>query len=278
MAVTSSVNVCEVIGVLPAGGRATRVSPLPCSKEILPAGLRVTEDGRGVRPKAVSHYLLEKMHLAGIRKVYIVLREGKWDIPSYYNDGTALLDMDFAYLMMRLPYGPPFTVNQAYAFVRHAIIAFGFPDVLFEPRDAFVRLLERQAATGADVVLGACPTQPADMPTDRLDIDPDGHVRRIAVNSQTSDLQLTWVMAVWTPVFTEFMHACLATVLAGAQLSDSFAREMIMGDVIALALESGLHVDTVQFLDAKYLDLGTPEGLARIYGQGPCPTSDWRWH
>ena len=267
---TSSVNVREVIGVLPAGGRATRVSPLPCSKEILPAGLRVTEDGRGVRPKAVSHYLLEKMSLAGIRKAYIVLREGKWDIPTYYNDGAALLDMHLAYLMMRLPYGPPFTVDQAYAFVQHAIIAFGFPDVLFEPRDAFVRLLERQAATGADVVLGVCPTQPADTPIDRLDIDSDGHVRRIAVKSRTSDMQFTWVMAVWTPVFTEFMHARLAAVLAGAQRPDNLASEMIMGDVIASALEGGLHLDTVQFLHARYLDLGTPEGLARIYStEGP---------
>jgi glucose-1-phosphate thymidylyltransferase len=265
MGVTSSVNVCEVIGVLPAGGCATRVSPLPCSKEILPAGLRGAENGRGVRPKAVSHYLLEKMNLAGIRKAYIVLREGKWDIPTYYNDGTGLLDIHLAYLMMRLPFGPPFTVDQAYAFVRHAIVAFGFPDVLFEPKDAFVRLLERQAATGADVVLGVCPAQPADTPPDRLNIDSDGRVRRIAVRSQTSNVQLTWVMAVWTPVFTEFMHTRLAAILADAQPPDSLGREMIMGDVMAPALESGLHINTVQFLDTRYVDLGTPEGLARIY-------------
>jgi glucose-1-phosphate thymidylyltransferase len=261
-------NMFEVIGILPAGGGATRISPLPCSKEILPAGLRATQDGHGVRPKVVSHYLLEKMYRAGIRKAYIVLREGKWDIPTYYNDGAALLDMHLAYLMMRWPYGPPFTVDQAYAFVRHAIVAFGFPDILFEPRDAFVHLLKRQAATGADVVLGVCPNQPVDTSNDRLDIDPHGRVRRIAVKSQTSDLQFTWIMAVWTPVFTEFMHTHLAAVLNRGELNN-LKREMIMGDVIAPALESGLHVNTVQFHDARYLDLGTPEGLARIY-----PTED----
>jgi glucose-1-phosphate thymidylyltransferase len=258
-------NICEVIGVLPASGRATRISPLPCSKEILPAGLRATEDGRGVRPKVVSHYLLEKMNRAGVRKAYIVLREGKWDIPTYYNDGAVLLHMHLAYLMMRLPYGPPFTVDQAYAFVRHAMVAFGFPDILFGPRDAFVRLLERQAATGADVVLGVFHTQP-DTPNDRLGIDPDGRVRRIVVKSQTSDLQFTWVMAVWTPLFTEFMHTHLAAMLsAGEQRPNRLKREMVMGDVMARALESDLHVNTVQFLDARYLDLGTPEGLATIY-------------
>ena len=97
------------------------------------------------------------MYRAGIRKAYIVLREGKWDIPTYYNDEAALLDMHLAYLMMRWPYGPPFTVDQAYAFVRHAIVAFGFPDILFEPRDAFVHLLERQAATGAMSSLACAP-------------------------------------------------------------------------------------------------------------------------
>jgi glucose-1-phosphate thymidylyltransferase len=254
----------EVIGILPAAGGATRISPLPCSKEIFPVGLRATEGGHGVRPKVVSHYLLEKMYRAGIRKAYIVLREGKWDIPTYYNDGAALLDMHLAYLMMRWPYGPPFTVDQAYAFVRHAIVAFGFPDLLFEPKDAFVHLLKRQAATEADVVLGVCPNQPVDAPNDRLDIDPNGRVRRIAVKSQTSDLQFTWIMAVWTPVFTEFMHTHLAAVLNRGQ-PNNLKREMIMGDVIAPALESGLHVNTVVFHDARYLDLGIPEGLARIY-------------
>jgi glucose-1-phosphate thymidylyltransferase len=262
-------NVCEVIGVLPAGGRATRISPLPCSKELLPAGLCATEDGRGVRPKVVSHYLLENMNRAGVRKAYIVLREGKWDIPTYYNDGAGLLHMHLAYLMMRLPYGPPFTVDQAYAFVRHAIVAFGFPDILFEPRDVFVSLLERQVATGADVVLGVCPNQPPNTPNDRLDIDPDGRVRRIAVKSPTIDLQLTWVMAVWTPAFTEFLHTHLAAVLGTGEFPD-LKREMIMGDVLAAALENGLHVNTAQFPDARYLDLGTPEGLARIYStEGP---------
>jgi glucose-1-phosphate thymidylyltransferase len=48
----------------------------------------------------------------------VILREGKWDIPAYFNDGTALLDMHLAYLMMRQPFGSPFTLDQAYPFAR----------------------------------------------------------------------------------------------------------------------------------------------------------------
>ena len=83
----------------------------------------------GSRPKVVCHYLLEKMRLAGITKAYIVLKEGKWDIPSYFRDGS-LVDMQLAYLLLGLPFGTPYTIDQAYSFVRHSTVAFGFPDIV----------------------------------------------------------------------------------------------------------------------------------------------------
>jgi glucose-1-phosphate thymidylyltransferase len=85
------------------------------------------------------------MRLAGVTRAYIVLREGKWDIPAYLGDGT-MLNMHLAYLMMRLPFGAPYTLDQAYPFVQDALVAFGFPDIIFQPDDAFVQLLARQAA------------------------------------------------------------------------------------------------------------------------------------
>jgi glucose-1-phosphate thymidylyltransferase len=138
----------EVIGLIPAGGQATRIAPLPCSKELYPVGFRQVDEGRSLRPKVICHYLLEKMRLAGATKAYIVLRQGKWDIPAYLGDGT-MLNMHLAYLMMHLPFGTPYTVDQAYPFVQDALVAFGFPDIIFQPDDAFVQLLARQAATEA---------------------------------------------------------------------------------------------------------------------------------
>jgi glucose-1-phosphate thymidylyltransferase len=90
----------EVVGLLPAAGQATRIALLPCSKELYPIGFRPVDGGRSVRPKVVCHYLLEKMRLAGITKTYIVLREGKWDIPAYLGDGT-IVDIHLAYLLIR---------------------------------------------------------------------------------------------------------------------------------------------------------------------------------
>ena len=65
-----------------------------------------------------------------INKVYFIIRKGKWDIPEYYGSGENHT-MDIGYLMMNQPYGVPFTLNQAYPFVKDSLIAFGFPDIIF---------------------------------------------------------------------------------------------------------------------------------------------------
>ncbi|MCI0564229.1 MAG: hypothetical protein MN733_37620 [Nitrososphaera sp.] len=248
----------EVIGLLPAGGQATRISPLPCSKELYPVGFRALDDGKSVRPKVVCHYLLEKMRLAGIIKVYIVLGKGKWDIPAYLGDG-AMLDMHLAYLMMNLPFGAPYTLDQAYPFVQSALVAFGYPDIIFKTEDAFIRLRARQATTNADVVLGLFPI---DQPQkwDMVDLDADGRINLIAIKPKETHLRYGWSIALWTPVFTHFMHEYLVAIQK-ANDNEPKQRELIVGDVFKAAIESDLRVEGVVFPDDTCLDIGTPEDL-----------------
>jgi glucose-1-phosphate thymidylyltransferase len=250
----------EVIGLLPAGGQATRIAPLPGSKEMYPIGFQVVEDG-SLRPKVVCHYLLEKMRLAGVRKAYIILREGKWDIPAYLGDGS-MLDMRLAYLMLGLPYGAPYTLDQAYPFVQEAFVALGFPDVLFQPDDAFVHLLARQAETQAEVVLGLFPS---DLPhtADMVDFDDEGRVHQIVIKPSQTDLRYTWMIAVWTPVFTQFMHDYLIAHQAQMSTATPPPRELFVGDVIQVAVEQGMAVQTVLFPNGSCLDIGLPENLVK---------------
>ena len=256
-------RVQEIIGLVPAGGQATRIAPLPCSKELYPIGFRpVAEDG-SLRPKAVCHYLLEKMRLAGATKAYIILRQGKWDIPAYLGDG-AMLDIHLAYLMMNLPFGAPYTLDQAYPFIQDALIVFGFPDIIFQPEDAFVRLLARQAATKADAVLGLFPAdQPQKM--DMVDLDEDGRIRQIVIKPRHTHLHYTWIIAVWTPIFTHFMHEYLVDVQTeyNQDNGSSRRRELFVGDVIQAAIQTGLQIETVRFPNGDYLDIGTPEDLVK---------------
>jgi glucose-1-phosphate thymidylyltransferase len=245
----------HVIGLIPAAGYATRLGPLPCSKEILPVGTRDMPDGP--RPKAVSHYLLEKMRLAGITEAIIVLREGKWDIPAHYKDG-AIVDMRLAYLAVPPTAGPPYTLDYAYPFVREAIVALGFPDILFEPDDAYVQLLELQARTHADVVLGLFP---ADRPEtmDVVAVAGDGQVEQILVKPAHTTLRRTWGIAVWTPAFTEFLHDYLQT-----QATTTAAPETHVGHVVQAAIDAGMKVQALEVSQEPFTDIGIPENLTAI--------------
>ena len=255
-----------VVGLIPAGGQASRIMPLPCSKELFPVGFVQFDDKADIRPKTACHYVLERMRWAGIQTAFIVLRRGKWDIPAYFGDGS-LIDMHLGYLMVEVTSGVPYTLDQAYPFVRNARVALGFGDILFESKDAFARVLARQASTGADVVLGLFP---ADRPekVDMVDVDDSGKVRALTIKPQLTNLRYTWGLAVWTPTFSDFLHATAAV----SQSNAPGQPELFVGDVIQAAMNKGLHVDSVQVSDRPYVDIGTADDLARAvrsFGQQP---------
>ena len=256
----------EVIGLIPAGGRAERITPLPCSKEIYPIGFWSMPGFDSPRPKAVCHYLLEKMALAGISKTYIVLRSGKWDIPDYLGDGNAL-NMHFAYLMMRLPYGVPYTIDQAYPFIKDNVVAFGFPDILFKPDNAYMHLLNRQRDTKADIVLGLFPV---DQPSkwDMVDIDKNHKIRNIFIKPLKTHLRYAWIIAVWTHVFTQFIHDYLNSLPKTEQGNDEKSnikrkKELYIGEVVDAAVLSKLCVEGVLLKRGFCLDIGTPHDLIK---------------
>ena len=257
MAMEGSLRREEVVGLVPAGGLAKRIAPLPCSKEIYPIGFRRAEGESHLRPKVVSHYLLEKMRLAGITKAYIVLREGKWDIPGYFRDGD-VVDMHLAYLLLGLPFGTPYTLDQAYPFVQHSIVAFGFPDIVFQSDNAFGQLLTRQTHSNACVILGLFP---ADQPerVDMVDWHDNGRVRQIVTKPDQTYLTHSWCIAVWTSVFTQFLHEYVAAQKETAGKNP----EASVGEVVQAAIEAGLQVDAIPVSEKSYLDIGNAEGLVR---------------
>jgi glucose-1-phosphate thymidylyltransferase len=258
-AMPKSCSTKEVIGLLPAGGHGTRIAPIPCSKEIFPIGFHPPESRMGTRPKAAAHYLAEKMRMAGAQKAFFILRSGKWDIAEYFRDGS-IVGLPLGYLMMDLPYGVPFTLDQARLFVDDATILFGFPDILFQPDDAFVRLLERQAQSDADLVAGLFPAhQPQKM--DMVGLDPDGRMVRITIKPFRTNLRYTWIIAVWSGRFTHFMHEFVAQHRKMLQ-KELEPAEIYLGEVIQAAIDERLAIENVIFDDGSYIDIGSPEDLA----------------
>ena len=259
----------EVIGLLPCGGRATRIAPLPLSKEIYPVGFRQGVDGLP-RPKVVCHYLLEQLRRAGVTKAYLVLRSGKWDIPAYFGDGD-LVDMRLAYLIMNLPHGVPFTLDQAYPLVREATIATGFPDILLQPENVFTTLLERLDRETAEVVLALFPSDQCQK-VSMVKFEESGRVVEIIDKPQESDLAYMWGAAVWTPRFTQFMHDYVQADQRQRQASPIDSpirqREMFMSEVIQAGIDRALPVDAEVFATGSYLDIGTPDDLLKAVQEG----------
>jgi glucose-1-phosphate thymidylyltransferase len=202
------------------------------------------------------------MRLAGVSKVYLILRKGKWDIPAYFADGSTL-GLTLAYLIMGLPFGTPYTLDQAYPFVNRAIVALGFPDILFEPEDAFLRVLDRLALGNAEVVLGLCPAGfPQKM--DMVDVLDNGRIEKLVIKPQQTNLRYSWAVAVWAPVFTNFMHEYLDV----CQETAAQQPEMFVGDVFNAAIQEGLRVEGVVISDKPYLDIGTGDDLLKAVKRG----------
>lgn len=262
----------EIVGLIPAAGRATRLAPLPCSKELLPVGFQSAAQGADRKPKPVSQYLLDRMKLAGARKVFFIARQGKWDIADYYGDGSRL-GLQMAYLHVGAPWGPPFTLTQAGPFIGNATVVFGFPDILIDPPDSFSPLLERLRQTDSDVVLGLFACR-AHEPGDVVLTDANGRVTGLETKEERPlrpDRYTCWMFAAWRASFTRFMSEHCAKLAAQAQAMvaaspSAKAPEWPVGAVISAAIGSGLHIDSVLFESGRFLDVGTPEGITAAGG------------
>jgi glucose-1-phosphate thymidylyltransferase len=197
--------------------------------------------------------------------VYVVIRDGKWDIPSYWGDGRRA-GLNVAYLMMRSPYGTPFTLNQAYPFIRGCRVAMGFPDILVAPDDVYARLAERLESSGADVVLGLFPAHRPEK-VDMVELDGAGRPQRFVIKPKETALTYTWICAIWTPAFTLYLKNVVTEAEPRWRPSD----ELFVGDVFQMALQDGLAIETVYFPDGTYTDIGTPDELVEVVRRDGAP-------
>lgn len=245
----------EPVGVIPGGGGAARLAPLPFSKELLPIGFRRTP--LGPRPKVIANYLLDALASAGVRRVYWLLDKRKSDVLGYFGSG-AELGVRIGYVPTEGSPSVVHTLDGAHAFLRGEHVLFGFPDIVFEPADAPARLWERLLRRRLDVVLGAVPAAPGVI-ADRVELGPDGELLKVRVKPLDRATDPAWVLAAWTPRFTAFLHAWLASHERGARAAGA---ELYLGHVVEAAREAGLSIEVETFPSGCFIDAGTPEGLA----------------
>ncbi len=247
----------DFVAVIPAAGRGTRISPSPCSKEIYPVGWQ-TINGKK-KPKVISQYLLESLRSAGISKAFIVIRDDKWDIPKYYKDGGSL-NMNIAYIVTEGTKGHPFTLAKALSFVKDSNVAFGFPDIYFQPCDAFTHLVHHYHKSKPDVLLGLFPvSEPSKH--DLVHISNDWEVTEINLrgNKEVGEAY-TWIFSLWGPKFTQF----ISDYLQSCFLQNIEETELMLDHIFLEALSKEFRISALPFDDGYYLDIGTEEGIENL--------------
>lgn len=124
-------------GIVPAAGQGSRIQPLAFSKELLPVGSSSAEGKE--RPRAVGEYLLERMRLAGVDKICIVVSKEKTDIIEYFGDNFGGIQL--CYLVQPRPSGLCDAIFRVLPLVpRSERVLVGLPDTIWFPADGFRQL------------------------------------------------------------------------------------------------------------------------------------------
>ena len=247
-------NGLPIVGLIPAAGFGRRISSLVSySKEIHPVPL---PNGK---TQPVASFLINSFSKAGAEKAYLVLREGKWDVPRVLSNDKSF-NLPLSYIVTEPTNGVPYTINKSYTFIKESIVLLGFPDIIFTPINGFNELLQKQAQTGADIVLGLFKTEKS-YKADMVSLD-NNKLNDIIIKPHNTSLSYTWVMALWTPLFTEFLNDFLST-----KISVIGEQELHIGEVVRAAIQSRIKTSYVTFDLGSFLDIGTPEELKTIRDQ-----------
>lgn len=241
-------------------GQATRLKGLPLSKELFPFGLSIDDISGTKRFNVISDVLINRMRKAGVQRFHLIIREGKWDIPSYFKDGE-VQEVSLAYHITRENWGVPFSLDIAYPFIRDHNVMFGFPDIFVRPEHIFYDLAEHlRHNSHTDMVLGTFPVEDGSQ-WDVVRTNDQGKLLGIELKDpEIKGEAVAWVIAAWRPSFTNFLHTYVKGKKAYCSLNQE---ELYLGKVIHDFSNEGFRVDTVHFEHGECVDIGTPENLQR---------------
>lgn len=256
----------DVVAVIPAAGFGRRLGALPWSKEVFPIPTLHGDGGESPVGLACDS-LLRAFRAANAERVFVVIRDGKWDIPGVLLDGRGW-GLDLAYVVVPDSEGLADTVSRTFPFIRGATVLFGLPDILLDVSNPFEPMLEALEEKSADVALGLFPPH-RPRAADMVDLDESGRVRAVLPKPRHSELEFAWILAAWQPTFTEFLHErSRVEPFDRSARSQDEASEVYLGDVMHAAIGQGLTVVGVPFRSGRYLDIGTPEDLANALRTG----------
>lgn len=222
-----------IYGSIPAAGLGSRLQPLAYSKELALVG-----------DKAVIEYLIERMILAGIKKIFITINPDKLDIPKYIATKTPYKDNCVFIVNYRksLPdsiYGPArFLKKSDYLF-------FGLPDTIWYPKNSFRKVKNKKGK----LVFGLFDSKTPEK-FDSVIIDKQGAVKKIEVKYPKPSSKWTWGIGK-----IKVSEALKMLEL----LPDGDESVRILGDIANTYLNAGNKAFAVQLQNSNYIDIGRKE-------------------
>jgi glucose-1-phosphate thymidylyltransferase len=242
----------DLIGVLPAAGRGSRLLPFRYPKELLPVAFEPRRDPPGgLQPRVVSECAIEAFVLAGVTRCLLIVAPWKLEVVSYFGGGEDF-GVEIAYLCQEEARGLPHALELARPWTADGHVAFAMPDTIAQPRDCLAQLWDLYRAQSADLALGLFPTDEAE----RLGpVLTEGEVvLSVYDKCPRPPVQNTWGVAIWGPAFTELLHC-------GVQQNGAPGPEPVLGSFFDLAVRLGMRVRAMFFAEGAYADLGTPHGI-----------------
>jgi dTDP-glucose pyrophosphorylase len=164
-------------GSIPAGGLGTRLQPLGFSKELAPVG-----------GQAVIEYLIERMVLAGIDKIFVNTSEDKTDLIRYLANKSKFKDNLIFLVRERKGLLNGIILPEQFLHEDDEIY-FGLPDTIWYPKDGFSQL----SKLSGDLVLGLFDTGTPEK-FDSVNIDSNNKIIKVEVKVAKPKTKWTWAI------------------------------------------------------------------------------------
>lgn len=222
-------------GSIPAGGLGSRLQPIGFSKELAPVARR-----------AVIEYLIERMVLAGVDKIFINTAEDKTDLIRYLS--TKSIYKDMLVFLVRERKGLLDGIVLPEQFLREEDeLYFGLPDTIWYPKDGFGQLDKLPG----ELVLGLFDTGTPEK-FDSVVIDAESKIKSIEVKVPNPKTKWTWAMGKLTVKAARLLRHY------ESQLGD----HPLFGDAMHLYCQDHAGY-AVELADSHCIDIGVPDDYDR---------------
>ena len=220
-----------IYGSIPAGGLGTRLQPIGFSKELAP-----------VARQAVIEYLIERMVLAGIDKIFINTAEDKTDLIRYLSDKSVYKNNLIFIVRERKGLLDGIVLPEQFLHDDDELY-FGLPDTIWYPKNGFKQI----SKVKGELVLGLFDTGTPER-FDSVVLDKDKRIKSVEVKVDDPKSKWTWAMGKMT--------VKVARSLKAYEVNQG--KKVLFGDALNFYCQSNLGY-AVELKGSSCLDIGIPD-------------------